>query len=40
MTEENTNVESVEAKGIAGVLGDPEGFVRRLCAQADVRSSA
>ena len=40
MTEENSIVESAEAKGIAGVLGNPEGFVRRLCAQADVRSSA
>lgn len=30
MNEENENTTSAEAKGIAGVLGNPEGFIRQL----------
>lgn len=30
MNEENENTMSAEAKGIAGVLGNPEGFIRQL----------
>ena len=31
MNEQNENNTSVEAKGIAGVLGNPEGVVRQIC---------